>query len=83
MDLAKIERAKNQAAVKALEAYIESLREQLTEEEVVTMHHNEHVHTALLLIGKTPLTVVAHWRFSIDPAVAAKIVALKEGQGKA
>jgi hypothetical protein len=79
----KIEAAKNLAAVKALEAYAQSLREQLSDQEVVDLDHTEHVHTAILLQGETAVALCAHWSFSADPKVVAKCLAMKKGQGVA
>lgn len=88
MDLAKIERAKNLAAVKALEAYAATLKAELSEDELRTMemHNTEHVHTALMIVGderKTGLVIVARWRFTTDPAIVAKVVAAAKDQGSA
>ncbi len=85
MDVAKIERAKNLAAVKALEAYAATLKIELSEDELraIELHNTEHVHTALMIVGderKTGLVIVARWRFTTDPAIVAKVLAVKKAQ---
>ncbi len=75
MDLAKkIESAKNLAAVKALQAYTDCLREELGDEGIaqVDLNATEHVHTALLFGGAETVALIARWKFTSDPGIIAR-----------
>lgn len=76
MNTTRIEAAKNEAAVKALETYVRTLRDLLTPEELqgLELHKTEHIHTALLLDAESATALIAHWSFSKDPAVVEKIM---------
>ncbi len=72
----RIEVAKNTAAVKALEAYVRTLKDMLTPEELagLDLDKTEHIHTALLVEDKATLALIAHWSFSKDPELVEKVL---------
>lgn len=81
----RIESAKNEAAVNALETYVRTLKEKLTPEELqkLDLHHTEHVHTAVLVDTDHAVGVVAHWTFTNDPTSVSRLLASHPRRGVA
>lgn len=71
----RIKAAKNLAAVKAFEAYVETLKDALGEEGLVeVLGGTGHIHTGVLFVGDKSVAVVCEWNFSTDARVIEKMI---------
>ena len=77
---AKIEAAKNLAAVRATELYVKLLSEQLTEEEMRGLDGTCHVHAALAMKDDLALAVFGRFDCSTNSALVARLV--RDGKKK-
>jgi hypothetical protein len=74
----RLKAAKNLAAVKAFEVYVETIKEALGEESLIdALDGTEHIHTAVLLVGEKTLAVAADWHFSTKPELVKSLVAMR------
>lgn len=75
MDDNRLKAAKNLAAVKAFEAYTNTIKEQLGEEGLVAaLDGTEHIHTGILLLDGKEVGIFCDWFFSSDRAVILRLI---------
>lgn len=72
---AKIEAVKNLAAVRAVELYIKTLADELTEEEMRGLDGTCHMHAALAMKNDLAIAVFGRFDCSTNSALIAKLVA--------
>lgn len=65
MDETRLKAAKNLAAIKAFEAYTETIKEQVGEEGLIAaLDGTEHLHTGILLLDGQEMGILCDWYFS-------------------
>jgi hypothetical protein len=75
----RIKAAKNLAAVRAFEAYTNSLKESLGEEGLAeALDGTGHIHTALFLVGDQTIGALCEWRFSRKPETIERLLATRD-----
>lgn len=71
--------AKNLAAVKAFEAYTNTIKEQLGEEGLIEcLDGTEHIHTGILLLDGHEMGVFCDWFFSTNKELVRRLIETRQ-----
>ncbi len=74
----RVKAAKNLAAVKAFEVYLDTIKETLGEEGLADiLNGTDHIHTGIVLVGDKAVGVACKWHFSMSEEFIKTLLATR------